>query len=66
MIIIIPGMSAPICYCGGRMEIYIDLYARRLYLKCPNCGLEQHEHIPISAGPLTLRAIYDAAHSLME
>lgn len=66
MTITIPDYSAPTCFCGGEMEIYVDVPAQSLCLKCANCGLEQYEYVPFDVGVLNLRSVYYTAHSLME
>lgn len=66
MRITIPGWKAPICKCGCKMEIYVDLPDKRLRTKCIYCGLERYDSIPFYAGAMTLRTIYETAHSLME
>lgn len=66
MRIIIPAMSAPKCYCGSKMEIYVDVYNQRLQVKCPYCAFEQSMFIPFDASSLTLRSVYNSTRSMME
>lgn len=66
MRIIIPSLSAPTCFCGARMEIYVDACNQRLGVKCSYCGFEQYEFMPFDASLMSLKTIYDTAHSLME
>lgn len=66
MRITIPDYSAPTCFCGGKMEIFVDVPSQRLCLKCVNCWLEQYEYVPFDTGTLTLRSVYHSAHSIME
>lgn len=66
MRITVPSLSAPTCFCGNKMEIYVDAGGQKLRVKCIYCGLEQYEVLHFDAGAITLKAIYDTAHSLME
>ena len=66
MRITIPAMRAPICYCGNKMEICVDLCARKVRLECSYCGLEQSVFVPFDIGALPLNAVADIARSLME
>lgn len=59
-------LGAPICYCGGKMEIYVFLSEQTLRVKCLDCGLEQNMFIPFDASSMTLRSVYHSAHSMME
>lgn len=66
MRITIPSWSAPRCYCGNEMVVDVDVYNERLRVKCPYCGTVQYTSIPFDAGAMTLRSIYNSAHSMME
>lgn len=66
MRITIPELSAPVCYCDGKMEIYVLLSQQTLVLKCRDCGLEQRMFIPFDASSLTLQSTYNSAHAMME
>lgn len=66
MRITVPSLSAPTCFCGGKMEIYVDVYSQRLRVKCLYCGLERYDCTPFDASLMSLKTIYDTAHSLME
>lgn len=66
MRITIYGWKAPVCKCGCKMEIYADLPTKALWAKCICCGFERHVFIPFYVGDLTLRDVYDIAHSLTE
>lgn len=66
MRITVPSLSAPTCFCGSKMEIYVDVYSQKLRVKCLYCGFEQYEYLPFDASAITLKAIYDTVHSLME
>lgn len=66
MRITIPSWCATSCYCGHEMEVYVDVYNEKLRVKCTYCGLEQCTSIPFDAGAMTLRSVYDRAHSIME
>lgn len=40
MRITIPGLDAPVCKCGGKMEIY--LFPQKVNIKCHYCGYERN------------------------
>lgn len=66
MRITIHSWCAPSCYCGHEMAVYVDVYNEKLRVKCQYCGLEKYTSIPFDAGTMTLRSVYDSAHSIME
>lgn len=41
MRITVPDLSAPVCKCGGKMEIYLDVYMKKIRTKCIYCGYER-------------------------
>lgn len=66
MRITIPSWSAPTCKCGGKTEIYLDVFNRKLRVKCVYCGRENSTSIPIEIGLLNLDSVSYIARSLVE
>lgn len=66
MRITIHSWCAPTCQCGSKMEIYVDIYNKKLRVKCPYCGFEQNTSIPFDAGAMTLQSVYNRAHSMIK
>lgn len=66
MRITIESWSAPICKCGEKMEIYVDVHSQRIRVKCIYCGFEQSCHTETGVGSFKLFEIADAARLLIE
>lgn len=66
MRITISSISAPVCKCGEKMEIYLDAFMPTLRVKCHYCGFEKRTSIPFEMYPLSLQGVIEIARSLME
>lgn len=66
MRITIHALSAPVCQCGEKMEIYLALDAQKVRVKCIYCGYEKLAFIPGDICSLSVRTIAEIARSLIE
>lgn len=54
MRITIPAIKTPTRTCGGKMEIYLDLYTRTMRVKCISCGYKNESFVPFEMRSLSL------------
>lgn len=58
MRITIPGLDAPVCKCGGKMETYLS--SQNIKIKCHYCGYERNIFVADCAYALSVQELYMA------